>query len=291
MKELAHQQRIAQELKTAGIGAVGQHNSESRHLSELIHIDEHIEGVVYGKYSGGSAMLIATDKRIIFFDRKPLFSTVDELTYDVVSGINVIRQGLFSGLVLHTRVGDYALRYVSPKSAKTFKRYLESHLLEHPTRASEQNPAIPPKKGAFKAPGLVTEATAFLHANELATLSTVDRTGNVTGAVVYYYAPHDNVVYVLTKLTSQKTRNVYAHPQVALTIYDVDKLQTLQLQGRVEVETDMAMRKTVFAHIAKQRKYGDEMRLPPVTQMKGQDFVVLRIDITSSKFSDFKKTT
>lgn len=288
MVQSAHSQRIRKELRAAGLGTIGQHNTESRHLSELIHDEEHIKGVVYGKYIDGMAMLIATDKRVIFFDKKPLFSTVDELTYDVVSGVNVIKQGLSSGVVLHTRVGDYALRYVNSNSVRIFKQYLESHILEQPTKA-EQIKEAPKDEVSFKDPNLMSEATAFLRENELAILSSVDRTGIVHGAVVYYYAPDDGNVYVLTKTTTQKARNVYAHPQVALTIYDADKLQTLQIQGKAEVETDLAMRKTVFKNIAKLRKYGDDERLPPVVQLEGQDFIVIRVSIASSKFTNFKE--
>lgn len=283
MPTASHKQRIKDELKYVGVSNLAQHKGEGRHLSELIHDDEHIMGAVYGQYDEGSGMLIATDKRIIFFDKKPLFKTVDELTYDVVSGIKIVKQGLFSGIVLHTRAGDYALRYVNPKSATVFKKYLESHLLEHPTRTTELQTTA---GGEYR---LESKAAAFLKTNDLATLSSVGRTGNVSGAVVYYYAPDDSTMYVLTKLSSQKARDVYAHPQVALTIYDTEKLQTLQLQGTVQIETDVQMRKTVFANIAKPRQYGEDKRLPPVVQLKGNDFVVLKISITSSKFTDFKK--
>lgn len=284
MPKPPHQVRVKDELKAAGIGALAQRKPESRHLSELIHKDEHIMGAVYGQYGDGSAMLIATDKRVIFFDKKPMYRTVDELTYDVVSGINVIRQGFFSGVVLHTRVGDYALRYVNPKSAAIFEKYLETHLLEHPTRTAE-----PQTAGQAYKQSLDSKALSFLQANDLATLSSVDRTGNVNGAVVYYYVPDDSKVYVLTKLTTQKARNVYAHPQVALTIYSLEKLQTLQLQGVAEIETDLQMRKDVFANIVRLRQYGEDRRLPPVVQLKDQDFIVLRVRVTSSKFTDFKK--
>lgn len=282
----SHKLRIKDELKAVGVSSVALHKSEGKHLNELIHDDEHIMGAVHGQYDDGSAMLIATDKRLIFYDKKPLFQTVDELTYDIISGINVIRQGLFSGIVLHTRLGDYALRYVNPKSATIFKKYLETHVLEHPTSTNQIQPTIGDDVGVLSATAL-----AFLKSNELATLSTLDRTGNVNGAVVYYYAPDNSHIYILTKLTTQKARNVYTHPKVGLTIYDADKLQTLQIQGTVEIETDLQMRKTVFANIAKPRQHGEDKRLPPVVQLKGQDFIVLRIKVSSGKFTDFKKIT
>jgi uncharacterized pyridoxamine 5'-phosphate oxidase family protein len=283
MSHSSHEQRVKRELKAVGLSVLAQHKSEGRHVAELIHDDEHIKGAIYGQYDDGSAMLVATDKRVIFFDKKPLFRTVDELTYDVISGVRVIKQGLFSGVVLHTRVGDYALRYVNPKSIIFFKKYLQSHLLEHPTRTHKST------TGSQQKIELDADGLAFLKNNELATLSSLDRTGNVNGAVVYYYVHNDGSIYILTKLATQKARNVYAHPKVALTIYDAEKLQTLQLEGIVELETNLQMRKFVFEKIAKPRQYGEEKRLPPVVQLMGQDFIVLRVSPTTAKFTDFKK--
>ncbi len=71
MKDQIHTNRIKQELKDAGLTSYGLLNSESRYLPQLIHEDEHIGGVVYGKHKNGLAMLVATDRRVIFLDKKP----------------------------------------------------------------------------------------------------------------------------------------------------------------------------------------------------------------------------
>ena len=87
-------ERIQTELKAAGVTAFGRLKFASRFLPQVLHEDEHINGVVYGRYAEGTGllrwvegMLIATDHRVIFLDRKPGFETLDELTYDVVSGV------------------------------------------------------------------------------------------------------------------------------------------------------------------------------------------------------------
>lgn len=71
-----HKKRIVKELKEAGMTPWGFLKMETKRLPEIIHEDEKIGGVVYGRTTGdkiGSAMLIATDKRVIFLDVKPFF--------------------------------------------------------------------------------------------------------------------------------------------------------------------------------------------------------------------------
>jgi hypothetical protein len=92
---------------------------------------------VYGRYSEGNGplqwvevMLVATDKCILFVDHKPGFSKVDELTYDVVSGVKKVYTWPFSSVTLHTRIGDYTLRFANAKCIDIFVQYIETRRLE-----------------------------------------------------------------------------------------------------------------------------------------------------------------
>lgn len=74
MDKKLHRQRVISELKNAGMTTYGTMKMETEKLPSIIHDDEHIGGVVYGRTTGekiGSAMIIATDKRVIFLDVKP----------------------------------------------------------------------------------------------------------------------------------------------------------------------------------------------------------------------------
>jgi len=279
-----HQQRVRKELKAAGMSSYGRMKDEARNVANLLHPEEHVKGVAYGRYEGGSAMLIATDRRVLFFDKKPLFQTLDELTYDVLSGIKLTQQTLFSSLILFTRIGNYTLRYVNLKSAIIFRDYLERHLLEHPTRTYEKRNAI--VTYSPKPVSLSKSAQQFLIENHVAVLSTIDRNGNVYGATVYYYPESANKVYILTKASTQKANNILAHPQVALTVSDSDRLQTLQIQGMAEVEIELRVRKRVFAEIIKNHKHGQSDKLP-LFQIEGDDFIVIKVSLNSFKFSNY----
>lgn len=120
-----HAKRINRELLKAGVTLYGMRKAESRYLPRVIHPNEHIEAVVYGQHHDSSAMLIATDHRIIYLDKKPMATFMDEVTYDVVSGIELDVHTFFATVTLHTAVANYEIRYVNIHCADTFTRFIE----------------------------------------------------------------------------------------------------------------------------------------------------------------------
>ncbi len=130
-------QRIGRELDEVGVTMYGRAKFACRLLPQIIHDNEHIGGAVYGRYSTGDnllkwneGMLIATNKRIIFLDHKPGFEALDELTYDVVSGMQKVYAWPFTSFTLHTRICNYSLRYVNQKCVDAFMHYVENRRLE-----------------------------------------------------------------------------------------------------------------------------------------------------------------
>lgn len=124
--------RVWKELKNLGMSWAALRTMEGRYLPHIIHDGEHIGGVVYGWSNGSFAMLAATDRRVIFLDRKPLFTDEDEISYDIVSGVDYGSTGLDSTLTLHTRVKDYKIYTFNDKSARGFIDYIESRAIERP---------------------------------------------------------------------------------------------------------------------------------------------------------------
>jgi hypothetical protein len=128
-----HRRRVLQELKNLGVSKYGLLMTESQYLPSIIHADEQLCGVVYGHHDAGFAMLVATDRRVIFLDKKPLFVDQDDIDYGVVAGVSHGHAGFASTVTLHTRIKDYAIRTLSIKSADGFVRYIENRI-EHPAR-------------------------------------------------------------------------------------------------------------------------------------------------------------
>ena len=126
-----HADRVLREMRELGASPYSMNRFESRYLPRIVHPDEHIKGVVYGRSKDGSVMLIATDRRTIYLDKKPFFVSEDEITYDIVSGISYGRSLFSVGIKLHTRIGDYEVRTFNKKCAEGFVEFIESRCLEN----------------------------------------------------------------------------------------------------------------------------------------------------------------
>jgi hypothetical protein len=126
-----HKERIIHELIEAGVTTYGLMKSESRYLPRIINEIEHIKAVVYGLHGSSLAMLIATDKRLIYLDKKPIVEMLDEISYEVVSGIEMDLFMFFATVTLHTAVGNYKFQYVNPRCAEKFVQHIEEQRMKH----------------------------------------------------------------------------------------------------------------------------------------------------------------
>jgi hypothetical protein len=120
-----HKEQITHQLMEAGVTAYGLLKSESRYLPYVINENEHVKAAIYGQHHSNSAMLVATNERLVYLDKKPMSETVDEITYDVVSGVKVDVNIFFSTVILHTAVANYDLHYVNTQCAEKFAQYIE----------------------------------------------------------------------------------------------------------------------------------------------------------------------
>ena len=282
-----HQARIRDELTKVGVSSYGQSKMSSHFLPQVIHEDEHIMGCVYGRGIHGRAMLIATDKRVIYLDRKPMYTSTDELTYDVVSGVRRSTQTLFSAVELHTRIGNYLLRYVNPDCARIFVEYIEKRV-EHLSSLSKKEGGTLPKPVTQSK--LTTPARNFLREHELAVLSTANRTGEMNSAVVNYLLDDDDCLYVLTKSETSKAHNMLGNHQVTMVVYDASNLKTVQLQGTAEIEANLDQKHRVFNEIVKPRTHGSDTLTPPVAQLSGGGFITFKITPSDVKYWSFKQS-
>jgi nitroimidazol reductase NimA-like FMN-containing flavoprotein (pyridoxamine 5'-phosphate oxidase superfamily) len=295
MDNKAHKQRIIAELKAVGMTAYGTMKMETDRLPSIIHPDEHIGGVVYGRTTGekiGSAMLIATDKRIIFLDVKPFFVTFDEVSYDVVAGIQDTNAGPFAGIILHTRVRDYGLRFVNKRCASTFVEYIESHieLSKNQDIKDVQNEVWKSNSREQKLVNPDDNTQGLIQSQIEAVLSTIDREGNVHGSVIHY-AYIDELFYFVSKTKDAKIDHLSVHDQVAITIHETHSLQQIQISGLAEQESDKAVVSKVFRKISEPKNYTEGNHLPPILNMKKGDFVVIRITPMSIKYHDYSKSS
>lgn len=289
-----HADRIRQELREAGVSHMAMLRFTARYLPKVIHDDEHIKAAVFGRHKESEGLfgyiegiLVATDKRILYLDHEPGFTTMDEISYEVVSGVRESTSGIHSSLTLFTKMGNYTVSFARDIPVKKFADYIEARRIDdtHTYNKAYDNkflPASPPELSSGQ------NAATFLQNHEVAVLSTIDRNGNVSGAAVYYLL-EGSFIYIITKEGTKKARNMLSSPQVALTIYDAEQLQTVQIQGHAETETDPALKEFVYQQMIKSRPYAGGDSLPPVTALHSGAFVVFRIAPMKFAFSNFNK--
>lgn len=314
-----HVQRIHQELRAAGATAYGVSKFASKHLPAVIFENEHIEAVVYGRYGTEKGlgilgmiegMLVATDHRVIFLDRKPGYTSVDEMTYYAITGVQRVTASIFSAVTLFTRTGNYTLRFANNRCAQHFVRRIEMHHLGQteplyqqsappaaikappaptlaPTPASIQMPVLEPGPQLLPPPApLNRQAMAFLKAHNLAVLSAIDPDGMVYGSLVYYLVTTDNMLYALAKETTGQVKPSLLHSQVALTTYDLDANQTVEVTGTGVVETASHIRDHILTTLIHLRTYYGNLRIPPADQLRQWSYVVIRVVPTVARFVD-----
>lgn len=125
---------LATELKALGAVKYNLMLPETKAMANVLHPDEKILGVVYGRYKDDKdstvsrGVLIATEQRVVLFNRKFLFKHSDEFAYRVVSGVDYTRVGPMGTVTLHTRMGDIHVRTFNKRCAQTFVTAIESHL-------------------------------------------------------------------------------------------------------------------------------------------------------------------
>lgn len=134
-------ERVFAELKALGLRPWALWRLDIRYLPNLIHPNEHIKGVTYGKGKDGMMMLVATDLRVIVLSKKPLFVKADDLTYDIVGGVSYGNVGFEGTVTLHSRLGDFKIHTLNLKMAQGFRNYIEERCVENATpRTGDHDP-------------------------------------------------------------------------------------------------------------------------------------------------------
>lgn len=125
-----HALRVRLELKEAKMSLWGFLTPETRHLPHVIHPNEHICGVVHGHNEEGSITLVATDRRVIYLDKKPLFTNIVEVSYNAVRGVESYCVAFYMTIILQTRVKNFIINTFNRSAAEQFVRFIEARCLE-----------------------------------------------------------------------------------------------------------------------------------------------------------------
>lgn len=157
-------QEIMQDVRNIGADSYDILLPETHCLAMVTEPDEPIVGIVYGRYRQadgriiGRGALVATDRRVLLVDRKPVYIKVESLTYDVISGVSLTWIGFMGTVTLHTRTGDTHLRTFNQRCATIFVDAIESRL-EREEVASFTVDYARPRARSDKVPHILRKGT------------------------------------------------------------------------------------------------------------------------------------
>lgn len=79
---------VEDQLKQIGCNYRFWGRAEVRELATVLMPGETITHATNGHYEGGFALLAATDQRLVMIDRKPMFLTIEAMSYDMIAEVN-----------------------------------------------------------------------------------------------------------------------------------------------------------------------------------------------------------
>lgn len=131
-----HTDKIYRDIKQLGAVWYDMWVPETQIMPFVIHANEEVLGVVYGRYQQvegdiiGRGVLVATPDRVILIDKKPLFVRVAEISYRVISAVTYSRVLFMGNVTIHTRMGKINVRTFNQKCANNFVEAIEANLFK-----------------------------------------------------------------------------------------------------------------------------------------------------------------
>lgn len=140
-----HREQIEADLKHLGAVRYDMWLPETQSLPLIIHPDEKITGIIYGRYVQhegeetiiGRGALVATGQRVLLIDKKPLFVRCEEIPYRIVSGVDYGRVGFVGNVTLNSRIGTVRFRTFNQQCAHNFVEAIERQIFQNLPASSE----------------------------------------------------------------------------------------------------------------------------------------------------------
>jgi hypothetical protein len=110
-------QQVEDQLKRVGCNFRFWCRPEIRELCKILMPGETIAQAVVGRYENGFALLCVTDHRLLLIDKKPMFLTLEDLRFDMISEIDYSAQFL-----------DGTVRIMTPNRKLVFTAWNQGRL-------------------------------------------------------------------------------------------------------------------------------------------------------------------
>jgi hypothetical protein len=117
------------------LAKIGCHNrfwgrSEVKELQHILMPEEEVMHAVIGRYENGFALLVATDRRILLIDKKPMFLSMEDLRYDMISEVDYTSRLIEAAISVRTI--NKTLKFISFRQDKlrSLTAYMQQKVME-----------------------------------------------------------------------------------------------------------------------------------------------------------------
>lgn len=132
----------------------------------------------------------------------------------------------------------------------------------------------------------------FVESQHLATVATVDASGQPQAATVFCIMSKAGDLFFPTRTGSRKYTNILTNPSVALVLTDTVDPITFQIHGTAKEVTDEAELAQVITEFMKSSTHGTtgyQRWLPPVKRLNEGHFTYIKVTPTWVRVSDFRE--
>lgn len=121
---------IQRQLKAIGAEFRWWGRAEVRELEHILVPGETIMYCLNGRYEGGFAMLCVTDQRVVLVDKKPMYLTLEDIRYDMVSEVDFSQRLLDANIVILTVGKKLSFVALKVQLLRKATAYIQNRIME-----------------------------------------------------------------------------------------------------------------------------------------------------------------
>lgn len=121
---------VKSQLSQAGFSFGAWGKAEVKELCNIVTEDETILYATNGYYEGGFAMLVGTDQRILLVDKKPMYLSLDTITYGMIQEVTLNYRLLNSTINIYTSNKCLSFRSWNHHALRELLTYSQQRVIE-----------------------------------------------------------------------------------------------------------------------------------------------------------------
>ncbi len=102
--------------------------AEIKELRKILEPSEVIRHCAHGYYHGGSGLLVATNKRLMLIDKRPLYLNFEEMKYELIRNVSFDQKFLQASLIIQSGAKKLLFKSVSDAHLKQIQQYVSDEI-------------------------------------------------------------------------------------------------------------------------------------------------------------------